>query len=130
MHITKREDNFIITHESGVLLISQDDMVILKTLVDSALDEADDISRDILELMNNLSGRRFSSGKDKIARLAKHFTKDQIEGVIYHKAQTWLNDDKMSQYFRPATIFKNKPSFEAYVDDSVNFWSEHVRRNK
>jgi uncharacterized phage protein (TIGR02220 family) len=105
-------------------------LVRLKTLVDSALDESDDISRDILELMNNLSGRNFSSGKDKIARLAKHFTKDQIEGVVYHKAQTWLNDDKMSQYFRPATIFKNKPSFEAYVDDSVNYWSEHVRRNK
>jgi uncharacterized phage protein (TIGR02220 family) len=105
-------------------------LVQLKTLVDSALDEADDISREILELMNNLSGRRFASGRDKIARLAKHFTKDQIEGVIYHKAQTWLNDEKMSQYFRPATIFKNKPSFEAYVDDSVNYWTEHVRRSK
>jgi len=130
MHITKRDNQFVITHNSGVLLISQDDLVQLKTLVDSALDEADDISREILELMNNLSGRRFASGRDKRARLAKHFTKDQIEGVIYHKAQTWLNDEKMSQYFRPATIFKNKPSFEAYVDDSVNYWTEHVRRSK
>ena len=104
---------------------TREQLLELRRQIDAVTSDSSEADK-VLQLMNSLSGRRFSSGKDKILRILKDFTLTQVEGVVYHKAHTWLPDPKMNMYFRPATIFKSKPAFEAYVDDSVNYWMEHA----
>ena len=48
------------------------------------------------------------------ARLNDGFTIDDFKTVIEHKASEWKNDNKMSQYLRPSTLFGTK--FESYLE--------------
>lgn len=74
----------------------------------------------IIEYLNKSTNKKFKSkSKNTIshinARLKEGFTIDDFKTVIDNKTKKWLNDEKMSEYLRPETLFGNK--FESYLND-------------
>lgn len=51
------------------------------------------------------------------ARLADGFTVDDFFDVIKHKSKEWKNNDEMSGYLRPSTLF-SQSKFEGYLQSS------------
>ena len=60
-----------------------------------------------------------------IHRLEEGATPKQCRQVIVRKARDWLNDPKMTQYLRPATLF-NKTKFAQYVGELVSIPEEEL----
>lgn len=72
----------------------------------------------IIELLNKKGGKNFSSKTSKTkefirARLNEGFTNDDFERVINFKCDEWMDDEKMSKFIRPETLFGSK--FEGYL---------------
>jgi uncharacterized phage protein (TIGR02220 family) len=79
-----------------------------------------DITRDacdVLDHLNSKAGRQFeatpSNTKLIIARMREGATVDRLKAVVDAKVSEWLNDPKMNQYLRPATLF-NAEKFGQY----------------
>jgi uncharacterized phage protein (TIGR02220 family) len=79
-----------------------------------------DITRDVcdvLEHLNEKANRNFQSvpANTKLiaARMREGATVEQLKAVIDSKVTEWLNDPKMEQYLRPATLF-NAEKFGQY----------------
>jgi uncharacterized phage protein (TIGR02220 family) len=93
------------------------EVAILKgKLVDESLKES---CEEIIKYMNLVAGTTYrSSNKETVghinARLKEGFTVKDFITVINFKWQQWSTDPKMSQYFRPQTLFCNK--FEGYLN--------------
>ena len=71
--------------------------------------------------MNAKTGKSYKSTtaktKDLIkARFNDGFTFDDFKIVIDNKVLDWANDDEMSKYLRPETLFSNK--FEGYLNEN------------
>lgn len=67
----------------------------------------------------NTKYRHTSKNTQKLikARFNEGFTEQDFFTVIDKKVATWLNDNKMSQYLRPETLFGTK--FESYLNEHV-----------
>lgn len=65
-------------------------------------------AKEILNFLNTKTGRRYepveANLKLIIARL-KEYGPDKLRQMIALKSRKWINDDDMSQYLRPATLF-------------------------
>ena len=62
------------------------------------------------------------------SRLSEGFTLEDFKYVIKLKSDEWGEDEKMSKYLRPETLFGNK--FESYlnqIDSNSSDWSRYAR---
>ena len=76
--------------------------------------------KEIVDYLNQKVGTSFKSAaraNQSIikARFKEGYTLDDFKKVIDNKADTWLNDNEMSKYLRPATLFGNK--FDSYLNE-------------
>ncbi len=75
-------------------------------------------SKLILHTLNEEAGRNFRETKKTIslinARLKEGFTVEDFRYVIRVKNNEWKNDEKMSKFLRPETLFGAK--FEGYLN--------------
>lgn len=79
------------------------------------------VSKEVIDHLNQKTNSSFRpetpSTKTKIASLIKQgFTTDDIKLVISHKTSQWLNNNDMSKYLRPETLFGGH--FEAYLQEA------------
>lgn len=75
---------------------------------------------EIINYLNQKTGKRFSPKSEanrKLinGRLREGRTIDDFKYVIDVKCDHWLNDQKMSEYLRPSTLFSQK-NFENYLN--------------
>jgi uncharacterized phage protein (TIGR02220 family) len=75
------------------------------------------VARRALDFLNEKTGRNFHPVKANlqliVARLREGFTETQLRQVIAKKSREWIDDDKMAEYLRPATLF-NATKFAQY----------------
>ena len=74
----------------------------------------------IVEYLNKKAGKRYKVGIKKTdslinARINEGFTVDDFKLVIDAKINDWGDDDNMSKFLRPETLFGTK--FEGYVNE-------------
>lgn len=78
----------------------------------------DAVERSLIDYLNQLTGRNYRPAASNIrllrARLAEGYTAQEIADVIARKCAEWIDDPKMAQYLRPATLF-NAEKFNTYV---------------
>ena len=89
----------------------------VKDIVEQELDPIP--YREIIDYLNQKAGKSFkhsAAGNKKVikARWNEGYKLDHFRRVIDQKCQDWLNDEKMSQYLRPETLFGNK--FDQYLN--------------
>lgn len=88
----------------------------------AGLDRASDIPyKKIVEYLNAKTGKSYKASSKKTrslikARFNEDFTLDDFKRVIDNKVLDWANDDEMSKYLRPETLFSNK--FEGYLNEN------------
>lgn len=90
---------------------------------------------EIVDYLNDKSGKHYRADTPKTltlikARQKEGFTLDDFKKVIDTKCAEWKNDDKMSIYLRPETLFS--PKFEGYLNqktqnDQID-WQDDVDR--
>lgn len=73
---------------------------------------------DVVSFLNETCNTRYTVKSEKtrrfiLSRLNDGFTLDDFKRVIVSKQKDWGDDDKMSQYLRPETLFGTK--FEGYL---------------
>ena len=78
------------------------------------------INKDIVEYLNlktNSNYKHTTEATVKIinARLKEGYTLEDFKTVIDKKTKQWLNDEKMSNFLRPLTLFGTK--FESYLNE-------------
>lgn len=81
--------------------------------------ENNNIVTEIIEYLNEKTGKSFKSTVDKNktvinARLKEGYSVEDFKKVIDIKVTEWLNDENMSKFLRPETLFSNK--FEGYLN--------------
>ena len=84
------------------------------------------IYRSIVDHLNKACGTAYRASSRKTqrmidARMREGFTQEDFFRVIDVKAAAWKEDEKMSKYLRPETLFGSK--FEAYLNE------KEVRKN-
>lgn len=87
--------------------------------------EKDNMSSDINEIikyLNEKTNKNFKATTPKTktlinARIKEGFAVDDFKIVINKKVNQWLNDNKMTAYLRPETLFGTK--FESYLNETV-----------
>ena len=71
----------------------------------------------VIEFLNAKAGRSYEAEgvnlEFVLARLKEGATVDDCRAVVAKKCREWLNDEKMNQYLRPATLF-NREKFASY----------------
>jgi len=77
---------------------------------------------DIILMLNDVTGKKFSTKTDKTrklirARLNDGHDFDAFERVVRKKSSEWLTDPHMNQYLRPETLFGTK--FESYLNQTT-----------
>lgn len=65
-----------------------------------------------LEYLNEMTGRKYKTSKDLVARL-KENSEDDVKTVIRYKAEGWMGSAQQ-QYLRPETLFR-KSKFDSYI---------------
>lgn len=91
-----------------------------KDIDSSAKAEPKSIDKDVIDYLNGKIGARYkaSSAINKRlidARVKEGYTLDDFKRVIDNKVASWANDQKMSKYLRPQTLFGTK--FESYLNE-------------
>lgn len=86
----------------------------------SAKAEPKSIHKDVIEYLNEKIGAKYkaSSAINKRlidARVKEGYTLDDFKQVIDNKVAAWAQDQKMSKYLRPQTLFGTK--FESYLNE-------------
>ena len=90
--------------------------------------------KEIVQYLNNRTGSKYKSTTKKTQKLIKArwnegFRLEDFKEVIDKKTVEWLNDDEMSKYLRPPTLFSNK--FESYLNQlSVSNGNKSESDNK
>lgn len=73
----------------------------------------------IIDYLNLQTGKRFKTIKTNLSLittlLKNKYTVDEIKTVIDKKTSEWLNDPKMDEYLRPATLFRAS-NFDGYLN--------------
>ena len=90
------------------------------------------INKDIVEYLNlktNSNYKHATEATVKIinARLKEGYTLEDFKTVIDKKTKQWLNDEKMSNFLRPLTLFGTK--FESYLNEK-DVKTEKVKEKK
>lgn len=75
---------------------------------------------EIIEYLNTVLGTNYKTTTKKTrdlikARMNDNFTVDDFKTVIDKKFNQWSNDEKMSAFLRPETLFSTK--FESYLNE-------------
>lgn len=75
---------------------------------------------EIIDYLNEKTGKNYKATSSSTmqtigARLKEGYTVDDCKKVIDNKVADWLNDDNMSGYLRPLTLF-NASKFEGYLN--------------
>lgn len=88
------------------------------------------IYEEIISLLNNKAGKRFSSksaaNKKLInGRMSEGRTLEDFIHVIDVKCSQWIDDPKMNEYLRPSTLFAQK-NFENYVNEKKIFENKNL----
>ncbi len=91
------------------------------------------INKDIVEYLNlktNSNYKHNTEGtvKNINARLKEGHTLEDFKAVIDKKTKQWLNDEKMSSYLRPMTLFGTK--FESYLNEKVKGYVNKQQSDK
>jgi len=86
----------------------------------SAEAEPKSIHKDVIDYLNGKIGAKYkaSSAINKRlidARVKEGYKLDDFKRVIDNKVASWANDQKMSKYLRPQTLFGTK--FESYLNE-------------
>ena len=85
-----------------------------------ALSGSPDVSRSILEFLNEKTGKHYQPVDANLrliaARLKEGATETQLRQVIAKKCREWGPDEKMADYLRPKTLF-NATNFANYVGE-------------
>ncbi|NLD32275.1 MAG: hypothetical protein GX662_08465 [Trichococcus flocculiformis] len=113
--VTLQNDPTIITSLNNTSLINT--KLNKKELVEQKPDPIP--YREIIDYLNQKAGKSFkhsAAGNKKVikARWNEGYKLDQFKRVVDNKCQDWLNDEKMSQYLQPSTLFGNK--FDQYLN--------------
>lgn len=77
--------------------------------------------KQVVEHLNKITNKNYKTttkATQKLirARLNEGFTVDDFKKVIELKAAQWANDQQMSQYLRPSTLF-HESKFEGYLNE-------------
>lgn len=77
---------------------------------------------EIVSFLNEKTGKKYRPTTPKTqsliqARWNEGFRLEDFERVIELKCKDWLDDEKMSRYLRPETLFGTK--FESYLNESI-----------
>lgn len=85
------------------------------------------VARKVLEYLNKKTGRNYRSTVAKTrslinARLKEGFKEQDFYDVIDRKVYEWGDNEKMSIYLRPTTLFGTK--FEAYLQSTLPVYNE------
>lgn len=132
------ENEFVVNGSSGFYLSQQTrkEMSGLEPVKPRVKKEkkSSEISEQVINLFNNVNGTRYdpktySNNIDSICRQNKSLTFVNFESVIKHKHITWGQDEKMSEYNRPATIFGSYQKFMKYLDDAKVYWDKVVKES-
>lgn len=91
-----------------------------KKVKESKRNKDNNVYVEILSYLNEKTGKNYShkseANKKLInGRMNEGRTVEDFKRVIDVKCEEWLQDEKMSQYLRPATLFSQK-NFENYVN--------------
>ena len=91
-----------------------------KDIDSSAKAEPSSIHKDVIDYLNEKIGARYkaSSAINKRlidARVKEGYKLDDFKRVIDNKVFSWSQDQKMSKYLRPQTLFGTK--FESYLNE-------------
>lgn len=95
----------------------------------SADAEPKSIHKDVIDYLNGKIGARYkaSSAINKRlidARVKEGYTLDDFKRVIDNKVASWAQDQKMSKYLRPQTLFGTK--FESYLNERAPNMPAHA----
>lgn len=78
--------------------------------------------REVLQFLNTETGRGYEEVDSNLKLIADRLREgrsvDQLKVMIRFKVGTWLKDEKMSQYLRPATLF-NATKCAQYVGEAT-----------
>ena len=89
--------------------------------------EEKDFSRQVLDYLEQKSGYHYGVNQENlkyiIARRKEGRTFEDMQHVIDFKCQEWLNDEKMTGYLRPNTLFR-PTNFDNYLAQ----WSRSQRQ--
>lgn len=101
----------------------------LKTQKNSLINTEPSIYREIINYLNERIGAKYkpSSAINKRlidARAKEGYSLDDFKTVIDNKCATWSNDQKMSKYLRPQTLFGTK--FESYLNEKAPSIPQHT----
>lgn len=104
-----------------------------KESINKELINKENIIKDIVEYLNlktNSNYKHNTEGtvKNINARLKEGYTLEDFKAVIDKKTKQWLNDEKMSSYLRPMTLFGTK--FESYLNEKVEIAKEKKQFTK
>lgn len=87
----------------------------------------------VIDLFNNINGTKYrvDTYYSSIIKIQKKIGDniDKYHSVILHKNLTWGRDDKMSDYNRPSTIFRNPERFKQYLDEATLFWNKKEKND-
>lgn len=103
-----------------------------KKVKESKRNKDNNVYVEILSYLNEKTGKNYShkseANKKLInGRMNEGRTVEDFKRVIDVKCEEWLQDEKMSQYLRPATLFSQK-NFENYVNQK--FKSDTNQQNQ
>lgn len=90
-------------------------------------------AQEVLDFLNSKTGRCYRPVETNLklimSRLKSGASVMDCRQVIAKKTREWRNDEKMSEYLRPATLF-NATKFEQYVGELVEAdGGNHVEQN-
>jgi uncharacterized phage protein (TIGR02220 family) len=87
----------------------------------------------VIDLFNKINDTRYKVDTyySSIVKIQKKIGDDidKYHSVILHKNLTWGKDEKMEEYNRPSTIFRNPDRFKQYLDEATLFWNKKEKNN-
>ena len=115
------------TTENPSLLINNSTNNDLTNSIYSSADAEQVPYKQIIEYLNEKTNKNYSykaSGNRKLikARFNEGYSLEDFKKVIDVKCSQWMNDSKMRQYLRPATLFNQK--FDSYLNEEMKRGAE------
>ena len=87
-----------------------------------------ELPSNVIDLFNKINNTKYrvDTYYNSIVKIQKKIGDniDKYHSVILHKSLTWGQDEKMEEYNRPSTIFRNPERFKQYLDEATLFWSK------
>lgn len=89
-----------------------------------------DLTREIIQDLNQKSGRNFKHNTKATqrlinARIKEKFTVEDFKTVHDNKIPSWINDQEMRKYIRPETLYAAS-HFESYLNEKRTGAKEHT----